>query len=221
LFYGAARSPSVMMSVMPRYFTTVFFDWGGVIARDPGDDFLHELLLKIGARPEQILEIMQTLMPRFMCGQITEAEYWQGLRDMYGLRIYDTISREFQAWKGLKADAAILKLVDDIRASGIQVALLTNMIEPTYNVVEQAGYFHHFDCIIASCKVGFAKPDTAVYERALTMTHASANESVLVDDKQKNLDPAREMGLATILAKDTEQIVREMRALLTTATSRS
>lgn len=199
---------------MPVHYTTVFFDWGGVIASDPGDDFLRELLLKIGARPEQIHEIMQTYMPRFMRGQITEAVYWQGLRDTYGLQIHDTISREFLAWKGLKADVGVLQLVDDIRASGVQAALLTNMIEPTYNVVEQAGYFHHFDCIIASCKVGMAKPDREIFERALVMAQADAPASIFVDDKQTNLDPAQDMGFATILAENTDQIVRDVRALL-------
>ena len=36
---------------------TVFFDWGGVIAPDPGDDFLSSLLRRIGANDEQIQEM--------------------------------------------------------------------------------------------------------------------------------------------------------------------
>lgn len=195
-------------------YSTIFFDWGGVIANDPGDDFLSQLLRDIGATDEQVQEIFETYMKRFMRGQITEAEYWQELRTKYGFTIHDSISDEFKKWRGLVANEDILTLAKQAKAKGINIAILSNVIEPTYNVIEQAGYYDLFDEVIASCKVGFVKPEKQIYQIALDRFGVTPQESIFIDDKQYCLDPAEAMGFKTILATSPEQIVRDMRDCL-------
>ena len=189
---------------------TIFFDWGGVIADDPGDDFLLSLLKELGASEEQAQEIYDTYIRRFMRGEMSEEEYWNELRRKYGLSIDDSISDEFKKWHGLDKNDRILALVDQARAKGLQTAILSNVIEPTYNVLLKAGYYNHFDEVIASCKVGFAKPQMQIYQIALDRLHTTAKRSVFIDDKQKNLDPAQDMGFHTILAQNPEQIIRDL-----------
>jgi epoxide hydrolase-like predicted phosphatase len=193
---------------------TVFFDWGGVVANDPGDDFLTKLLQDVGATAEQIQEIFQVYMKRFMRGEISEAEYWNELRTHYGFVIQDSISDEFKKWSGLVANQDILSLVDEAKNKGWQTAILSNVIEPTYNVLQSAGFYDRFDMVIASCKEGVAKPDVKIYELALERAGATPEESIFIDDKQSNLDPAKEMGFVTVLASNPSQIIEDVRALL-------
>ena len=193
---------------------TVFFDWGGVVADDPGDDFLGQLLKDIGATDEQVATIFQTYMQRFMRGQITEDEYWQEIKGKFNLLIPNTISDEFMKWSGLVANRDILDLVSELRESGLKVAILSNVIEPTYNVLASAGYYSLFDEVIASCKVGYAKPELEIYQLSLDRLTTTADRSLFVDDKQRNLDPALQMGFSVILAKNPEQIVSDIRNTL-------
>lgn len=193
---------------------TIFFDWGGVIADDPGDDFLAKLLRKVGANDEQIQEIFQSYMRRFMRGEVSEADYWNELRVNYGFTIHDSISDEFRKWSGLAANENVLALVDEAKAKGWQVAILSNVIEPTYNVLEAAGFYDKFDVIIASCEEGFAKPDIEIYKIALEKLNALASESVFIDDKQSNLVPAEILGFKTILAESPEQTIRDIKNIL-------
>ena len=193
---------------------TVFFDWGGVVADDPGDDFLGQLLKDIGATDEQVATIFQTYMQRFMRGQITEDEYWQEIKSKFNLLIPNTISDEFMKWSGLVANQDILDLVSELRESGLKVAILSNVIEPTYNVLASAGYYSLFDEVIASCKVGYAKPELEIYQLSLDRLATTADRSLFVDDKQRNLDPALQMGFSVILAKNPEQIVSDIRNTL-------
>lgn len=199
---------------MTSKYKTVFFDWGGVIANDPGDEFLGDLIRSVGASDTQVQEIFETYIKRFMRGQISEAEYWQELRNNYGLAIHDSISDEFKKWRGLIANEDILSLAKELKASGLNIAILSNVIEPTYNVIEQAGYYDLFDTVIASCKVGYVKPEKEIYEIALNRFDTTASESVFIDDKQYCLDPAAAMGFKTILAQSPEQIIRDVRSCL-------
>jgi len=193
-------------------YTTIFFDWGGVIANDPGDEFLEQLLHDLGATQDQIHEIFETYMRRFMRGHISEVEYWHELRSKYGFAIHDSISDEFKKWRGLVANDDILALAKEAKTKGLKTTILSNVIEPTYNVIQQAGYYNLFDNVIASCKVGYVKPEPKIYEIALSRLGVNAKESVFIDDKQYCLDPADEMGFKTILAKSPEQIIRDVRA---------
>jgi putative hydrolase of the HAD superfamily len=194
-----------------KKYTAVFFDWGGVVANDPGDEFLGQLLRGVGATDAQIEEIFETYMKRFMRGEISEAEYWQELRVKYGLTIHDSISDEFKKWRGLIANEDVLALAREAKGQGLKVAVLSNVIEPTYNVIEAAGYYDLFDEVIASCKVGHVKPETEIYKIALERLGVTAEESVFIDDKQYCLDPAAKMGFKTILAQNPEQIIRDVR----------
>ncbi|HSW92165.1 MAG TPA: HAD family phosphatase [Candidatus Saccharimonadales bacterium] len=196
--------------MIDQKYTTIFFDWGGVIANDPGDEFLGQLLRDVGATDAQIEEIFETYMKRFMRGEISEAQYWQELRVKYGLAIHDSISDEFKKWRGLIANDDILALVKEAKDRGLNVAVLSNVIQPTYNVIEAAGYYDLFDEVIASCKVGYVKPEEEIYKIALDRFGVTAEESVFIDDKQYCLDPATAMGFKTILAKNPEQIIRDI-----------
>ncbi|MDQ5886166.1 MAG: glucose-phosphatase [Patescibacteria group bacterium] len=189
---------------------TIFFDWGGVIAGDPGDDFLGLLLRSIGATEAQVEEILDTYKISFMKGEISEAEYWDNLKRHYGFSIHDTISDEFKKWRGLEVNDQVLALVEQTKSKGMRAALLTNVIEPTYNVLNAAHLYDHFDVVIASCKVGLAKPQNEIYQLALDLLKTTPEKSLFIDDKQKNLDPAKAMGFRTILAQNPEQIIRDV-----------
>lgn len=196
------------------HYKTIFLDWGGVIGSDPGDDFLGDLLLKIGATETQKDEILDTYKIDFMRGDISEGEYWQALRERYGLTIHDSISEEFQKWQGLNVNQKVLKLVHQAQAKKIKVAILSNVIEPTYNAIKQAGYYDLFDDVIASCKVGYAKPEKEIYILALQRLGVSSKESVFVDDKQKCITPAIELGFKTILAENENQMIKDLSELI-------
>lgn len=195
-------------------FTAVFFDWGGVVANDPGDEFLGDVLRNVGATDAQVAKIFETYMQDFMRGHISEAAYWQALRTNYGLTIPKSISDEFKKWRGLVANDDVLALASDAKSRGFNIAILSNVIEPTYNVIQDAGYYNHFDQVIASCKEGYIKPEPDIYRIALGRLGVTAAESIFIDDKQYCLDPAAQMGFTTVLARTPEQIIHDVRSLL-------
>ena len=195
-------------------YEAIFFDWGGVIGKDPDDNFLGNLLLSIGATEQQKEEILDTYKISFMRGKISEKEYWDALRKKYGLSIHDSISDEFKKWKGLEANQEILDLIGHARKEKIKVAVFSNVIEPTYEAIKNAGYYDLFDDVIASCKVGYAKPDKEIYDIALERLDVPANKSVFIDDKQRNLDPAEKMGFTTMLVENQSQLIEDLREII-------
>lgn len=68
----------------------------------------------------------------------------------------------------------------------------------------------HFDVVIESCQVGLIKPQPQVYQLLLDTLRASAHEVVFLDDLELNLMPARDLGMVTVLARDTDSALEEL-----------
>ena len=199
---------------MKNKYSTVFFDWSGVVANDSGDDFIEYSLREIGATNTQIPEIIKNEFSQFMLGQISENEYWDKLKNNYGLNVDDSRIGYFNNWQGIKPNIRIIELVHKLKSNGFKIGLISNIISPVRDIIKQFGYYDVFDEAILSCEVGLLKPQKDIYELALHRMDAVAQESIFIDDKPLNLDTANTMGFVTLLAKNPEQIISEVNKLI-------
>lgn len=199
---------------MKNKYSTIFFDWGGVVADDSGDEFIESSLRNIGATDEQIKEIVKKEFSQFMLGQISELEYWNEVKNNYNLEVEDACFGYFNNWQGIKPNIKMIQLLYDLKLKGFKVGLVSNIISPVRDLIKEAGYYNIFDETVLSCEVGLIKPNKEIYQLALERMNVVAQESIFIDDKQLNLDTASDMGLNTILAKTPEQIINEVNKLV-------
>lgn len=74
-----------------------------------------------------------------------------------------------------------------------------------------------FIAFFTSCWMGALKPSRRIYERALEIAQAQAASSLFIDDRERNLETARQFGMQTILYRDPAQLERDL-AFLNEAT---
>ena len=95
-----------------------------------------------------------------------------------------------------------------------RLGLLTNHIRSWLEpFLEEQGLNETFDTITTSYEAGVAKPDKSIYEKALGALEAAPEECVYIDDRPKNLEPARELGMRTIHFRSLEQFKEELEAI--------
>ncbi len=70
-----------------------------------------------------------------------------------------------------------------------------------------------FIAFFTSCWVGMMKPARRIYEVALAMSQAEPSRSVFIDDRARNLEPARELGIQTIRFTDAVRLRHELAEL--------
>jgi putative hydrolase of the HAD superfamily len=199
---------------MTNTIKAVVFDWGGVIASDPGDDFLRKLLVDRGVQEPAVNEIMAKFMPQFMRGQLTSSEYWREVSAFTNIRFPQEIDDEFKKWSGLKTEKLIIELVEKLKLRNYVCGLLTNVISPTYELLKSHGLYDMFDSVVASCEIGMAKPDPEIYEYLLDQLPFLPEEILFIDDKQRNLDAAGSYSICTLLAQSPQQIVNDTKHIL-------
>ncbi|XP_043843854.1 bifunctional epoxide hydrolase 2 [Dromiciops gliroides] len=114
-----------------------------------------------------------------------------------------------------KINYPILQAAITLRNKGYKTCILTNNWlddSPQRSTVAQlvCALRKHFDLVIESCQVGMAKPDPEIYKFALEALKVAPHEAVFLDDIGANLRKAREVGMVTILAQDTDMALKEL-----------
>jgi putative hydrolase of the HAD superfamily len=82
--------------------------------------------------------------------------------------------------------------------------------EHARRVLAILGIERHFNCIIGVRALGYiSKPDPEAYRRALEMLGTAGDECLIVDDRARNLSPAKELGMITVLVSNEEAVLRQ------------
>ncbi|NXK13563.1 HYES hydrolase, partial [Herpetotheres cachinnans] len=124
---------------------------------------------------------------------------------------------EEMAAKGM-INAPLLQAARVLRRNGFKTCVLTNnWVDDSAGRLFTATLMNllhrHFDLVFESCRLGVQKPDPRIYTYALDVLQAKPQEVILLDDIGENLKPAREMGIATVLVRDTKTVLKELEEL--------
>ena len=135
----------------------------------------------------------RSLLEGLETGALAEAEFEPRLAALLEVRSERLIDRLFG---GMQIDAAMLDGVRAAHRAGVPCALLSNSWGSVdrYELPDDL-----FDARVLSGQVGLRKPDPAIYALAAERLSLAPEACVFVDDLPGNLEPARALGMATIL----------------------
>lgn len=78
-----------------------------------------------------------------------------------------------------------------------------------YSVLEE-----HFDVIIESSKIGFAKPEARAYEIAAERLGVRLDECIFTDDREHYIEGAQHVGMQTILYENFYKFKKDLEVVL-------
>ncbi|MEU7169850.1 HAD-IA family hydrolase [Streptomyces morookaense] len=154
----------------------------------------------------------RSLYAELEIGVISQEEWNRGTARLLGVEHENLMGR---AWAKVEPAADMIALARAARAAGYRVGMLSNSFGLTpYDPYAAIGVWDLFDVAVVSEREGVAKPDPAIYRTVLDRMDLSGEECVFVDDHERNLPPAREAGMATVLAKPGNGAVARLEMLL-------
>src|SRR6266496_825229 len=193
------------------------FDYGGVVTEGGGGFELSERLGKaLGITRDEAYALLGPVWDIYARGKITEDKLWAVIEKAYGQPIHVSKRKIWNMWEEhMQPLPEMLDLIKSLQAKGYTVGLLSNVIPNTAADIRQHGGYAAFNFLVLSYEVGYAKPEVEIYQLALNkLPNIPPNEVVFVDDQERCLVPARELGIKTILAKNPKQIAKEIAELL-------
>ncbi len=107
----------------------------------------------------------------------------------------------------------MIPIVAQLVSANQPIGILSNTCQPHWDHVcdRYAMFPDMFDVVALSYKVGAAKPDRAIYDKAASMAGFRVEDIFFVDDRQENVDGARRAGFTAVQFTSAFEFAAELR----------
>uniref|UniRef100_A0A8D1V3R5 Acyl-CoA dehydrogenase family member 10 n=1 Tax=Sus scrofa TaxID=9823 RepID=A0A8D1V3R5_PIG len=156
---------------------------------------------------------------KFMRAEITIEDFLQEFRKLCSEISKTDMSVDFFSFlltneQVVKQFPVMTEAITQIRAKGLQTALLSN----NFFLPNGKSFLpldrKQFDVVVESCLEGICKPDPRIYKLCLERLGRKPSECILLEDLGPNLKAAASLGIHTIKVNDPETAVKELKTLL-------
>jgi 2-haloacid dehalogenase len=125
----------------------------------------------------------------------------------------DLITAYWTRWDEMLGGAidGTVAILGRLKADGQELHALTNWSVETFPIArERYEFLDWFETIVISGEEGLIKPDPAIYRVALDRIGRTARECIFIDDSEKNVTAAAQLGFDTIRFLDAHQLATEL-----------
>jgi putative hydrolase of the HAD superfamily len=151
-------------------------------------------------------------------GQLTEAAFVKELGDQLAVDLGRPVELQRFGERYLAHLHPNPRMIDYMRGLhglGYKMAICTNNIREWEHLWRaKLPIDEIFDVVVDSAFVGFRKPEPQIYEITLDRLGVEAPAALFVDDLELNCTAARDLGMAAVWFRDTEQAIVEIDAAL-------
>ena len=115
------------------------------------------------------------------------------------------VAAEHAVWRvAHPLEEEVLAMLDEVRARGLRVGLVSNLFDPPDLLREtfgELGVLQRLDAVALSAEVGLRKPHPALFEHALSVLDVPPRQAVHVGDRlREDVGGATAVGMRTIQA---------------------
>lgn len=189
------------------------FDYSGVIAGLPSTQFNQKICSVLGITLAEYQSTYFRLNYLLNENNLKPKEFWKKFcEEMNMPEKYNTVIDFLDSLSQHQIEVDMIELVDTLRAKGFLVGMLSNNTLETANQLRQNGIADHFDVMLISAEIGCSKPSPKAFELFIKELGVSVDELIFIDDTEKSLSTATEVGYHPILFtgyKDLVDILKE------------
>lgn len=182
----------------------VYFDVGGVIVKDFSDsNKWSTMLTDMGFKPEDIpaFDKIYDEFEKLVCaGKHHVDELVPRIIKQFSLRVPPDFSMQQYFLDHFDKNIDLWPIVKRLSHT-TKLGLLTGQYPGLLDGIRQAGLleYDNWDAILDTSKEGINKPNQEIYLRAQDRAGVPPGEILFIDNREKNLVPARSLGWQTYL----------------------
>lgn len=199
---------------MAERIKSVLFDWGGVLIEDPAPGLVRYCAQVLNVSKEEYEKAYRQLSENFQKNLISEDTFWERISSELKVPKPKRSSLWADAFKAVYIPRKeMFTLAVELKGKGYKTAVLSNTEIPAMQYFYELGY-DIFEVMVFSCAEGTIKPESKIFEIALTKLDCKPEQSVFIDDNPEFIEAAREFGLHAILFESIEKIKNKLTELV-------
>jgi putative hydrolase of the HAD superfamily len=195
-------------------YETIFFDLGRVLVDFDQDIIARRLMERSKKSFQEVLSYYSqtNIIYDFESGKITPEEVLTSINECFGLALS---MEEFKLlWSDIFFENREMEKIVDMLCGRYRLFIIsdTNILHYEY-ISERFPVIHKFEEHILSYQIGVRKPHPLIFKAALKRANCIAKRAIFIDDKPKNVEGARELGITGIIHTSVDETRRELEKL--------
>ena len=194
---------------------TIFFDFDGVLTTDTnGSGTVCRNLQKLvpDLSFDELYRCYRGRHSLVTLGKATHADIWSEFCSCVGKNI--DIAILYEALKYAPKNEPMFELCQTLRKNYKTGIITDNTKERFEALIQEMQLDSCFDFIVLSADIGSTKSESLIFEEALRMANAKAEECVFIDNQQRNLEVPAQMGFHTYWHDDAKNDLASLRRQL-------
>jgi len=189
----------------------IVFDYGGVISiKGSFHQFTETFGPKYGKDAEELHDVIRESWDKARIGKISSEEFWKNVADYLNIA-KEKLRSDCINFFGINEE--VVALIKQLK-SDYKIGILSNQIKDWLEeILETTNLNKYVDVMIGSYDAKKAKPDLELFKELLEKMKLHPEEIIFIDDQEKNIPPAKELGINMILFKNNEQLKSELKKL--------
>lgn len=194
---------------------TVFMDLGNVLVGVNEKKAIKLFADEFGIKEEKIKKVSDSELEQdFADGKIDMEEYIQELNNFFTNSNKEfTFSRLLEIWESpfTKIDSTERILEQLLGQTRVFALSNTNPLHIAAVKSNFPGLLEKFQKKIYSYDAGASKPKKEIYEYALDVADARANNSIFIDDLEENVEGAKKVGIQAHQYQNEKELIKFLR----------
>ena len=185
----------------------IVFDIGGVLY----EELEHsKIIKKYNLEEEKFRYTVRKYLEDAILGKLGSFEFIKCIANDLNV----SPRKFFKDWvkerENLKVNKELKNIIKKLKKN-YKIAAFTNIIKSSEIDRKKKRVYEHFHLKIKSIDYGLKKPDVRFYKLLIKKLSLKPDEIIFVDDSKGNLIPAKKLGIKTILFKNNNRLIRDLR----------
>lgn len=195
----------------------IYFDLGGVVINI--STMVADIAELSGKSTEELNNEIESINQQAVRGFATTKELWEHYENTLFKK-----KTQYKSYTDFCAErfSSIIETCEFIQqiSKEYNVGILSNIEKGMFEMLLEKKLIpnSHYSAIVRSCDTGYAKPEKGIYDYAQKVANVSAEEIFFIDDRQANLDAAKQNKWQTFLFNSSNPIksINKIRQILST-----
>lgn len=199
----------------------ILFDMGGVIFRQNSEE-AYRRFREAGIDPDVYMGVygQKEFFLDVETGKIDADEFCKRMAEVTGHPV--SYEEAQHCWLGYVRDVPVNRLHNLLKLrKDYHVCLLSNTNPLVMDFANSSRFSadgkpvsHYFDTLFLSYQMHAYKPDAEIFLKALSHDHMKAEETIFVDDSEKNVKAAEELGIHGLHVQPDEDWMARLEKML-------
>lgn len=191
----------------------VIFDVGGVLLIGTGRSVHEYMANKLQSGIERWFDTIEPYWSEVIKDESKELSFLTNLTKEYKIPPSQMEKLFLKAFrKRFKKNRKLFKIAKKLRKR-YKTAILSDQTSFSYQAFQKYKLDSLVDVALWSQKTGFRKPNPRFYKLLLSRLKLPAKNCIFIDNHEWNLEPAKKLGMSTILFQDNKQTIKALKDL--------